>query len=369
MRIANTICRALGAWLIAAGLAAAQPSGARTEAAAAFAPDGVDWIVPFSEGGGSDVWARFLAPLLERHLPGNPQVRIVNEFGGGGTRGANLFASRARPDGLMILGTSGSTQFPYLLGDRRVRYAYEDWSVLMASPTGGVVYVSADLGLESWEDIARLQGRRLRFASQGATSLDLVPLLAFRLLGLDVNYIFGYPGRNDGLLAMQRGEVNIDYQTTAAFLRNVMPLVAQGQAVPLMSWGVVGEDGAVRRDPTFPDLPTVEEVHELLHGRPPSGPDYTAYRLFAIAGFAAQKLVVVPRQTPQPIRDIWLEAWRGVLNDPEFIAHADEILGVYEQFVGPPAERLARLATMIDPEVKQHVLDLLAREYSIRLVD
>ncbi len=327
----------------------------------------IDWIIPFSAGGGSDTWAHFLAPLLARHLPGNPQVNIVNEAGGGGTRGANIFASRAEPDGRMILGTSGSTQFPYLLGDFRVHYDYEDWTVLATSPTGGVVFVSAGLGLESWRDIRKLRDRRLVFASQGPTSLDLVPFLAFRLLGLEVQYVFGYTGRHDGLTAMIEGDVNIDYQTTASVLRNLMPAFQSGDLVPLMSWGVMGPDGRTQRDPTFPDLPTVEEVYEHLYGQPPSGPDYEIYRAFFIAGFAAQKMVVIPSDTPEPLRRIWLEAWEKLLKDPDFHEGAPAALGVYPLLIGDEAEDLARRALRIDPDIRRRVHQILARDFSIKL--
>jgi len=98
-----------------AGIALTAPAKAQVS----FAGETVEWIIPFSTGGGSDTWARFNAPFLQKHLPGNPEVVVVNEPGGGSTRGANLFTQRAQPDGLTVLGTSGSTQFPYLLGDPR----------------------------------------------------------------------------------------------------------------------------------------------------------------------------------------------------------------------------------------------------------
>lgn len=329
----------------------------------------VEWFIPFSEGGGSDTWSRFNAPFLARHLPGQPDIRIRNEAGGGGTRGANQFAREAGPDGLTILGTSGSTQFPYLLGDMRVRYDYADWAPVMVAPSGGVVYVSAELGISDWREAAALRDRRLIFASQGPTSLDLVPMLAFRLLGFDVRYVFGYTGRGDGLVAMQRGEVDIDYQTTPSYLRNVAPMVQAHEAVPLMTWGVLDADGHVRRDPTFPDLPTVEEVYELLHGAPPQGPDYDAYRAFATAGYAAQKMVVLPSDTPPRIRQAWQDTWRRIFDDPDYQARASEVLGAYPQVTGEAAEALYRLGTHVDPDIRAHVLDILSSEYSVRLRD
>jgi tripartite-type tricarboxylate transporter receptor subunit TctC len=354
---------------LAAGLVLSLGLGGVGLADVSFAGKTIEWIIPFTRGGGSDTWARFNAPFLARHLPGNPEVSIVNEPGGGGTRGPNHFMSRARPDGLTVLGTSGSTQFPYLLGDLRVRYDYKDWEVVMVAPTGGVVYVSPDTGVTSADGIENLRDQRLVFASQGPTSLDLVPMLAFRLLGLDVNYVFGYTGRGDGLVAMSRGEVSIDYQTTPSFLLNVAPKVEAGEAVPLMSWGVLDEDGVMQRDPTFPDLPILEEVYEMLHGEPPSGPDYDAYRAFNVAGFAAQKMVVLPRETPEEIVEAWRQAWRDVFADPEYRAVVRSVLGAYEQVTDRAAEALFVAGTTIEPDVRRRILDMLATEYSVRLGD
>ena len=334
-----------------------------------FEGETIEWIIPFTQSGGSDTWARFNAPFLTKHLPGHPQIEIVNEPGGGGTRGPNTFASRARPDGLTILGTSGSSQFPYLLGDLRVRYDYKDWNVVMVAPTGGVVYVSPETGVDGPQTIENLADETLVFASQGPTSLDLVPMLAFRLLGLDVSYVFGYTGRGDGLIAMERGEVNIDYQTTASYLRNVEPLVAAGEAVPLMSWGVLDENGEMQRDPTFPDLPILEEVYEMMHGEPPSGPDYDAYRAFNIAGFAAQKMVILPEGTPPEIVETWRQAWRDIFDDPAYQASVSRVLGAYEQVTDRAAEALFVEGTTIDPDVRGRILDMLANEYAVRLSD
>lgn len=332
-----------------------------------FAGQTIRFVVPFSANGGSDTWARFNAQFLSRHLPGQPEVVVENQPGGGGTRGANSFASLAQPDGLTVLGTSGTTQFPYLLGDLRVRYDYRDWQPVMVAPSGGVVYVSADLGLDGPNDIAELLDKNLVFASQGPTSLDLVTMLAFRVLGLKVNYVFGYAGRADGQAAMMRGDANIDYQTTPAYLRNVAPLVADGELVPLMSWGVLGQDGERQRDPTFPNLPTVEEVHFELYGVPPSGADYDAYRAFSLAGFSAQKIVVLPGSTPVPIIDAWIRAWQDVFADPEYQEKAPAVLGSYPQVTGAQADFLYQAATTIAPGARTTVLEMLSAEYDVYL--
>ena len=98
----------------------------------------VEWIIPFSETGGSARWANFYAPLLSEALPGNPTVVVTCMPGAGSTRGANHFQEQSYEDGTLIFGSSGSTQFPYLLNDPRVRYVNGDLNVVLASGTGGV---------------------------------------------------------------------------------------------------------------------------------------------------------------------------------------------------------------------------------------
>ncbi len=184
-----------------------------------FSRKRVSWIIPFKEGGGSDTWARFYAPLLSANLPGQPVIAVKNVPGGGSTKGANQFQSRAKPNGLTVLGTSGSTQFPYLLGDKRVRYEYKDWQIVLATATGGVFYVKPDTGVKTAAEITKLRGQVLKYGSQGATSLDIIPLLALDLLEIDVKAIFGMKGRGAGRLAFERGETNIDYQTSSSYLK------------------------------------------------------------------------------------------------------------------------------------------------------
>jgi len=347
-----------------AALLATAPGAAR---AADFSGKTIEWMIPFSVGGGSDVWARFFAPMLAEQLPGNPTVVVKNVPGGGSITGASQFQARARPDGLTILGTSGSTQFPYLLDDPRVKYEYKDWTAVLASPTGGVVYVNPALGVASAKDIPKLKGKDLKYGSQGATSLDLVPLLAFELLGIDVKPVFGMKGRGDGRLAFERGEAGIDYQTSSAYLRNVEPLVKAGKAVPLFSWGVLNAQGQFVRDPTFPDLPHFIEAFEMATGRKPSGIAFEAFKAFNTAGFAVQKAVFLPKGTPQDIVDAYVKAFAAVVTAPGFKDKAGDEIGVYEQATGQAAQTMLKVALDIDPEAKAWVKKWLADKYNVKL--
>jgi tripartite-type tricarboxylate transporter receptor subunit TctC len=352
--------RQLGA--LGLGLAATAAGAARAQD---FAGKTIEWIIPFAVGGGSDVWARFHAPLLQKYLAGAPTLVIRNVTGGGSITGANQFAQRARPDGLTIMGSSGSTQFPYLLNDPRVRYDYKAWSCLMASPTGGALYVRPELGVRGAADLAKLQAAQgLKFGSQGPTSLDIVPALAFELMGLNVQIVFGMQGRGQGRLAFERGETPIDYQTSSAFTSQVLPLVREGKAVPLFSWGILNEQGDTIRDPNFPDLPHFQEFLQAATGRVPSGPAWEAYRTLFVAGFAAQKFVLVPKDTPRPVQDTYRAAFRKIFADPEYLEKRGTVIGEYNEVTDAAAERAYAAGTTMSDATRDWTLDWLLRRFN-----
>ncbi|OWU67455.1 tricarboxylate transporter [Roseovarius sp. 22II1-1F6A] len=353
---------------LAAAFAATTALAAVPAVAADLSGKTIEYVIPFSESGGSAAWANFYAPLLSDALEGNPTVVVRYRPGAGSTEGANWFQSNQnKDDGTLIFGTSGSTQFPYLLGDPRVRYEYKDWQVVLASGTGGVVYLPPELGEKFDGDFDDLKEEFFLYGSQGATTLDLVPLLAFKMLGLQVDPVFGVEGRGDGRLMFERGEANIDYQTTSAYLSNVQPLVDDGIAVPAFTWGALDDDGNIVRDPTFPDLPSFKEVCEATEGCETEGVAWDAWKAFFVSGFAAQKLVYLPGSASQDLVDTYTAAFDAVKARADFKEISGETLGVYPQATGAAAQKANEAATTITPEAKQYVLDWLKEAYNVTL--
>lgn len=345
---------------LAAGVVAASPAAAQVN----FAGQRIEIMVPTPPGGGTDTWARFLAPYLSETLPGKPTVVINNVPGGGQITGCNQFEQRARPDGLQVFASSGSIHFAYLLGDRRVRCKMEDWVAVLGSPTGGVVHIRPDMGITGVGQLATLRGREMKYGSQGQSSLDLLPMLSFDMLGLKVEAVFGMQGRGQARLGFERGELQIDYQTTSAYIRNVRPLVAAGRSVELFSWGALDAGGNLVRDPTFPDVPSFLEVYRQMNGRDPSGAQWDAWRAFYSAGFGVQKYLLLPARTPAPIVAAWNAAVQATIDNAEFRQKAAAEIGDYTQFVGAAADR--QFSQMIKPpaEAKTWILNWLRERFN-----
>jgi tripartite-type tricarboxylate transporter receptor subunit TctC len=332
--------------------------------AADFAGATINLIVPFRAGGGTDEWARFYASRIAEQLPGKPEIVVKNVPGAGSTTGANQFQRLARPDGLTLIATSGSTHLAAILDDPRVQYNVSNWIPIVASPSGAVSIIRTDLGLKTPADVAKSK-THLKIASQQATSLDLVALLAYDLLGWDVEAIFGYKGRSDGRVAFEKNEANLDYQTAAAYLDSVKPLIESGVATPMFSLGSLGANGTIERDPTFPQVPTVIDAYQAINGKAPAGPAFEAYKALFIATYGVQKLIFLPQGTPADLVDAYQKAVAAVLADPNFSAQAGKEIGDYKQIQGPALADAMKGFTTIKPETKEWVQKWLKEKYNV----
>ena len=331
-----------------------------------FSGKTIKWIIPFNVGGGSDVWARLYSPFLQKYLPGNPIVVVKNMPGGGSIIGGNYFHTRVKPNGLTVFGSSGSTSFPYLLENPKVKYDFSKYQIVFATPVGGVCYINPDLGVKSVKDLKGFK-KPMQYASQGATSLDIIPLLAFEMLGLDVKAVFGYKGRGPGRVAFEQGEVNIDYQTTPAYIKNVRPLIKQGKAIPLMSWGALDANGNIVRDPVEPDLPSMPEAYEMIHGKKPSGPSFNAWKAFFIAGFGMQKAMWLPEKTSKDIVATYRDAAAKVIADPEFQEVVKKSLGGYMQLAGKDAELGFDQVLSVPKKDRDWLINWIETKYDVKI--
>ena len=330
---------------------------------AAFAGETIEIIIPYGEGGGSDTWMRAIAPFLQQYLGDDVTVQAINMPGASGTLGANEFGVARDHDGLSLLVSSGSNVLPYLLGVDAVQYDFADFSGVMGSPVGGVVYVSADTGIT---DVAGLCAgdTELVYGGISPTGLDMVPLVGFELMGLDFISILGYDGRGAARVAIEQGEINLDYQTSPAYLKNVQPLVEEGSVTPLFAFGILDANGDVVRDPVFPDMPSYAEAYETCTGAAPDGVEYEAFKASLAAGFAAQKNLWVHGDAPQERIDALEAAAAMVLADPEFQAVAGDLIGDYAFYSGAEDVNVAfGAASQLSPEAFDWLVAFLNETY------
>ncbi|MEV4686763.1 hypothetical protein [Microbacterium sp. LWH3-1.2] len=329
-----------------------------------FAGETLEVMIPLAEGGGTDTWARFVGQDMAHFIPGNPGFAPVNEAGGEGITGSNHFAQNAEPTGTELLVSTATTVVPWVLDRDVVKYSFADMIPILVNGTGGVIYARSGAGVTGVEDLVD-RDTPLVFGGITATGLDLTTLVAFDLLGADVSSTFGFEGRGPVNLALQRGEIDIDYTTTSAYHSAVEPLIADGSAVALMSFGQLDDKGDVVRDPNFPDVPTVVEVYEQLNGEAPSGDAYEAYKTLLGLTYTYQKGLWVPQGTPDAAVELLRESARKMAGDPDFNEKAAEVLGGYPILADDEvAEQVAKAYT-VSAATREYVSDLLENDYDI----
>lgn len=189
-------------------------------------------VVPYSPGGGYDMYARLLEPFLERGI--GSEVVIDNRPGGGGRVGVRLIHD-AEPDGttLGIVNAAGLL-IQGLLGEARSFDPMTDFTPIGRIAVADPVLVAAGGSpLGSWEQLrAAPADRPLVFGVGGVSDPSWVWfVIASELLHLDVTYVAGYPGTRESSLGLIRGEFDLAGYTFESMLDRIasgdLGLVAQ----------------------------------------------------------------------------------------------------------------------------------------------
>ncbi len=166
----------------------------------------LELYIGYSVGGGYDLYARLLARHLGKHIPGNPTVVPKNMEGAGSLRAANFIANAAPRDG-SVIGTFGrGVPFDPLLGFPGAQFKGTDFSWIGSANNEVSICVSSEKS--KVRKIQDLMTQEMVIGGTGASD-DTVqfPRILNAVLGTKFKIVSGYPGGNDVILAMERGEV------------------------------------------------------------------------------------------------------------------------------------------------------------------
>jgi len=356
---------------LALGLAAAIALAPSSGLADDFNLEGetVTWVVPFDEGGGTDRLARILASHLSEHLPGNPNVIVLNQPGGGSVTAANAFHKEAPSDGTTLIMASTSTFLPVLLDAGVAEYDPNEWVAVAGFARGATLYGIADQigvtggGKAPKEDFEALSKANLRFGLETPISAEMLDLVALNIMGINARVIFGLSS-NDAEAAFLRGEMNMNTDNTGSYLKDWGD---DPSVVPVWTYGVVAEDGTLERDPDLPDVPTFPEFYEAVKGEAPSGLGYELQQNLMNAKVMISKAVMLPPGTPDDIRDVYIDAVRAVVAEPDVAEALPREIGAMPVNYGAATQRAIASGTSMSPEVRDWANAFLKENYDSSL--
>jgi tripartite-type tricarboxylate transporter receptor subunit TctC len=194
-------------------------------------------VIGYSPGGGADLFARFLARHIGKHIPGKPTVLVQNMPGSGGIKALNHFYNVGAQDGSRTILTSATHTLAQLLGRKNIRYDVNkmQWLGTLTQDTTSCV-VAGRTGIKSITDA---KDRQIVFGATGASSTsNQHPVLMRDLLGYKIKIVTGYKGTAKVRLAINTGEVD----AVCAFWASqaLGPLANQiksGKLVPIVQMG------------------------------------------------------------------------------------------------------------------------------------
>ncbi len=282
--------------LVAAVATCDGASTASASVAEFYSGKNVSIIISVSPGGGYDVLARTVARHIQKHVPGNPAFVPRNMPGAGGIVAAKYLYTGAPRDGSVIGITQNTTPLEPLLGSPAADFdpTKFNWIGTPSLETGLLIAWHTS-PFKTFADVTQKE------MTAGASGTNSGPAFFSRLLnellGARIKVIAGYPGQNEALIAMERGELDTYGVTFWSSLTSARPQWLKDNLVRiLLQYGPVREE-ALKDVPYGPDLvksPEDKLLFEAAYGSLSLGrpffmpPDVPADRVQAMrAGFMA----------------------------------------------------------------------------------
>jgi hypothetical protein len=297
---------ALGALAVTAGAALAIGPAAQ---AADFSGKKLQLIVASNPGGGTDRVGRLMAHFMSINLPGKPKIVVKNTGSGGGKiRGANLLA-KAKPDGLTIMQSDGSTLQPTTLKRKSVRYDPTKFRAIGAINRGGSILFMRKEAVPRLTDKSKKPA--IIAAISGSRSWQAMPMWGAEFLGWNAKWIPGYKGSGSMTKALRQGEVDA-FATNNVYIIN--ELVKDGLVDLVVQVGQPTDTGYAPRN-SYPKVPVFPDIIKKVKLTKTQWQAYTSL----VNPSLIDKWMGLPPATPEKLVKQWRAAYVAAYKDPELV--------------------------------------------------
>src|SRR3954470_23866341 len=267
------------------GLAASSPALSQ----ASYPNKPIRILVGFAPGGPSDIISRVVGAKMGEIM--GAQFIVENKTGAGGAIATQDVACSA-PDGYTLLNTPVATVANEFMS-KTIKYEYgkDIIAVWPQAETANILVVSPSLGVKTVAELVKLAKEQpgvLQYATAGRGSATHLTSELFNMAAGIKTSAVHYRGGGDTIKDLLSGEVKMMFSSIAP----VQDFVRDGRLVGLPPPGP-------KRDPAFPDLPTIAE----------SG--YPGFDVRLWIGMTA------PAGTPKDVIDKLADANKKALESPE----------------------------------------------------
>jgi len=289
-----------------------------TASAADFPPPGKNIVmqIGFNPGGGTDAAAFLLSKFLRKYLPGQPSVSLQHMPGAGGMTALNHVVLRTQPDGLLLIMGGASALDPINVLTPTARYDPTKFRIVGGIGRGGSALV---ISVEGRERLLNKFGPPAIMGSSGPIPRQgmQVVLWGVEYLGWNVKWVTGYPGTNELMIALDRGEIDI---TTTGNIFALADRIKAGKMAIINQSGMIKDGKSVGR-PDFSDAPLLTDRLEGKIKDPVAQKSLDYW----LAMNTADKWLALHPDTPYNIVRVYREAFDKIAVDPEFLEEGERI--------------------------------------------
>jgi tripartite-type tricarboxylate transporter receptor subunit TctC len=350
----------------AALIAVLTVSAAWPAAASFYSGKRLTILVNFDAGGPNDIEGRLIARHWAKHIPGNPQIIVQNMGGAGGMIGARWLGEKAPRDGTLVGYLTGAPQ-RYALTPEKFATDLRNYEYVAYMPNGRIHFVRTDVGsgIKSALDLIKADGV-VAGGLSNESAKDMAMRLVLDLLGVRYKYVTGYNATTRGMLAFQRGEVNLWSDSPSIYINNVEPVfVKAGQALPIC-YDPYLHNGAlvVPKQMRTMSIISCPDLLTKAKGAMPKGEQADAYlSLLAFAG-VMYRTMVLPPDVPKEAVTVLRAAMLALNTDAEYQEEATRIIGEAPEYIaGTDINEEAKKLMTIAPQLKQFLNDYAIRSH------
>ena len=287
----------------------AAPAHAQEDAAAFFKGKTLRIVVGSGVGSGYDITARTLARHMGAHIPGNPTLIPRNMEGAGSLRLANWLYRVAPQDGSVFATFGRGIAFDPLLIGKGDQFDAQKFNWLgSANNEVSVCVALKDSGITKFEDLFT---KELAVGGTGTSAdTDQFPRVLNNVLGTHFKIVEGYPGGNDVVMAMERGEVNGRCGWSWSSVKSThKSWIDEKKMVVLVQL-------SLNKHPELPDVPSVLDFAKTDEQR--------AILKMIFARQVMGRPYVAPPNLPADRVAALRQAFMATMKDKDFLAEADK---------------------------------------------
>jgi tripartite-type tricarboxylate transporter receptor subunit TctC len=303
----------------------------------------INLYIGFAPGGSYDLFGRMVARYMGKYIPGNPTIVPQNMPGAGSFKAANYMYSVAPKDGTALGEISQTAPLEEALKNPGVQYKSNEFSWIGRATSN--IEVQVLWHTAKAKTIKDVLTNETSVASTGPGSpSDGYPRLLNGLLGTKFKIIAGYPGSTDGLLAMERGEVDGALTSWNTMKTARANWLKEKKAFLLVQY-------VAERSPEIPDVPAVVEL-----GKTPAEKQVLA--TYASGGDIGRSFLTTPGVPAERVAAL-RKAFSDMVKDKALLGEIDKMKADFFPLEGEKLQKLVADTVNVPPEVVSRMRELL----------